>query len=264
MIGKFNSYCRIVSNRMWFARSSLVLCDKAIIATSHLSHYESMDRPTRLKIFKPPRTDLASRIGKWKSGLVNASQWRTPLVHGRSFLARSDTASIAIPYSPLYESMDRSTRSKIFKPPRADLASRIGKWKSGLVNASQWRTPLVHGRAILARSDTASIVILHSPHYESTCRPPRSSVIRPPWRKWITLIHKWRNVLADKTQWRTPSVPFCDRCARSGTNGWLQKYVSSLNAETHFSLLRWCTPSVQFIDRMEKTMRNHYCRSVIV
>lgn len=125
---------------------------------------------------------------------------------GRSSLARSDTAGSSITKTHI-------PRVIVFRPPRIDLACRIGKSKSRLVDTSQWRTPLVHGRSILARSDTANIAIITPPKNDSTCRPPL--------RKWVKLNDIWRNIFAERAQWRTPFVQCIDtRENATSVQGW--------------------------------------------
>ncbi len=260
---------RLVDSSQWrtplvFGRSILARSDTASSTIQHSPFYESMARPTRSPIFKPPRADVASRIGKWKSRLVDSSQWRTPLVHGRSILARSDTASSAMQHSPFYESMICPTRSALFRPPRADLASRIGKWKSRLVDSSQWRTPLVHGRSILARSDTASSVMKHSPLSASRYRISRSFIHIPLWGKCIRMNEKWRNTLVKILQGCTPSVPECNSTTRMDITGMLSRYILSRWFVLHPPSLSGSTPSVRIVNRPEYAMRYRQWRSATV
>lgn len=110
---------------------------------------------------------------------------------GRSSLARSDTASVAHEHNlPL-----RSFRS----PLRKDCVRNTANGKKKLVNTSQWCTPLVHGRSILARSDIASNAITHS-------LLQRSMFMRPLSEDIVSRICKWRTKHVDTSQWRTPPL----------------------------------------------------------
>jgi hypothetical protein len=177
--------CKTQNSPSWWL--PLARSDTASIAITH-------SPPPRSKLLRPPLEELWSNQ---MEKLVKTSRWWTPSVFVCSTLARSDTANNAITHSP-------PPKSKLLRPPREEL---INRWKTKLVETSRWRILSVCGHSMLARSDTATVAITHSP-------PPRSTLLRPPRED---LWSKWMEKLVETSRWCTASVCGDSMLARSDT-----------------------------------------------